>query len=42
VNPGFYSKMEVVPPGRPSRTTSSTRATGWEPLLYNTFSQSVL
>ena len=28
--------MEVtrVPPGRPSRTTSGTRATGWEPLVY--------
>jgi len=27
--------MEVtcIPPGRPSRTTSGTRTTGWEPLL---------
>jgi len=27
--------MEVtrVPPGRPSRTTSGTRTTGWEPLI---------
>jgi len=27
--------MEVtrVPPGRPSRTTSGTRTTGWEPLV---------
>ena len=27
-------KMEVirVPPGRPSRNTSGTRTTGWEPL----------
>jgi len=27
--------MEVtrVPPGRPSRTTSGTRTTDWEPLL---------
>jgi len=34
VNPGFCEKMEVtrVPPGRPSRTTSGTRTTGWEPL----------
>jgi len=35
VNPGFREKMEVtrVPPGRPLRTTSGTRTTGWEPLL---------
>ena len=34
MNPGFCEKMEVtrVPPGRPSRTTSGTRTTGWEPL----------
>jgi len=39
VNPGFCEKMDVtrntcVPPGRPSRTTSGTRTTGWEPLIY--------
>jgi len=36
VNPSFCENMEVtrVPPGRPSRTTSGTRATGWEPLVY--------
>jgi len=36
VNPGFCEKLEVirVPLGRPSRTTSGTRTTGWEPLLY--------
>jgi len=35
VNPGFCKKMQVarVPPGRPSRTTSGTRTTGWEPLV---------
>jgi len=35
VNPGFCEEMEVsrVPPRRPSRTTSGTRTTGWEPLL---------
>jgi len=34
VNPGFCEKMEVtrVPPGRSSRTTSGTHATGWESL----------
>jgi len=33
VNIGFCQKLEVtrVPPGRPSRTTSGTRTTGWEP-----------
>jgi len=33
----FVKKMEVarVPPGRPSRTTSGTRTTGWEPLTYS-------
>jgi len=37
VNAGFCDKVEVtrLPPGRPSRTTSGTRTTGWEPLLYN-------
>jgi len=36
MNPGFCEKMEVtrVPPGRPSCTTSGTRITGWEPLIY--------
>jgi len=31
VNPGFCEKMQVtrVPSGRPSRTTSGTRTTGW-------------
>jgi len=35
VNPGFHEKMKGtgVPPGRPSRTTSGTRTTGWESLL---------
>jgi len=35
VNPGFCDEMEVtrVLPGRPSRTTSGTRTTGWEPLF---------
>jgi len=37
MNPGFCEKQEVtrVPPERPSRTTSGTRTTGWEPLLYS-------
>jgi len=32
----FLWKMEVirVPAGRPSRTTSDVRTTGWEPLVY--------
>jgi len=36
VNPGFCEKIEVsrLPPGRPSRTTSGTRTTDWEPLLH--------
>ena len=36
MNPGFCEKMELthVPPGRPSRTTTGTRTTGWEPLFY--------
>jgi len=36
VNTGFCETMEVtrVPPGRSSRTTSGTRTTGWEPLVY--------
>jgi len=28
-------KVTRVPPGRPSRTTSGTRTTGWETLLYS-------
>jgi len=36
VNPGFCKKIEItrVPPGTPSRTTTGTRTTGWEPLMY--------
>jgi len=35
VNPCFCEKREVtrVPTGRPSRTTSGTRTTGWESLF---------
>jgi len=35
VNPGFREKMEGtgVPSGRPLRTTSGTRNTGWESLV---------
>ena len=38
VKPGFCVKMEVtrVPPGRPSRTTTGTRTTGWEPCYTGT------
>jgi len=38
VNPGFCEKMEVtrVPLGRPSRTTSGARTTGWEPCTRTT------
>jgi len=36
VNPGFSEEMEVTRarPERPSRTTSGTRTTGWESLLW--------
>jgi len=37
MSPGFCEKMEVtrVPFGRSFRTTSGTRTTGWEPLVYS-------
>jgi len=43
MNPVFCENMEVtrntrVPHGRPSRTTSGTRTTGWEPLCYTLLS----